>query len=130
VLDHTTPGRRGTPHSVDFARRYRTVQPNDVAKLAPPVRASATVLDLGVALWPYEQVDAAIDELARLGRVILGVDARDRDDSGFVTEVPISDFQRAGDLADIEASRRQAHDVVTRVEEITGWRQPSILLTW
>jgi hypothetical protein len=80
-------------------------------------------------LWPFESANEAIDDLARLGHVILGADARERDDPGLVTEVPISDYEPTDDAIDVERGRQNAHQAVARAERITGWTQPLILLT-
>lgn len=102
------------------------VQSDDLAQLGDAVYASAIVLDNGEILWPFDNANDAIDALAHLGRVVRGVDARERDDVGIVTEVSISDYH----AADVEAGRQQAREAVARAEEITGWTRPLILLTW
>jgi hypothetical protein len=50
--------------------------------------ASGIVLDNGEVLRPFGTANEAIDDLARLGRVVLGVDRRERSNAGPVTEVP------------------------------------------
>ena len=103
---------------------------DDLAQLGEAVRASTIVLDNGEVLWPFDVANNAIDDLARLGRVVLGVDARERNDAGLTTEVPISSYQPRHDATDVERGRQEAHDAVARAERIIGWTKPLILLTW
>ena len=108
----------------------RPMRSDDLVQLGRPVRDSVIVLDNGKMLWPFDAAGDAIDDLARLGRVVLGVDARERNDAGLVTEVPISDYQPKRDATDVERGRQEAHDGVARAERITGWTKPLILLIW
>jgi hypothetical protein len=108
----------------------RPMRSEDLAELGEAVRDSAIVLDNGEILWSFDTADDAIDQLARLGRVVLGVHARERSDAGLVTEVPISDYEPKHDSTDVEHARRQAHEAVARAERITGWTRPLILLSW
>jgi hypothetical protein len=54
------------------------MEADDLARLGKAVRDSAVVLDDGEVMWPFESAKGAIDEPARLGRVVLGVDDRER----------------------------------------------------
>jgi hypothetical protein len=101
----------------------------DLADLPAHVGSSAIVLDNGEVLWPFERAVEAINELAHLDRVVLGVDARERS-AGLVAEVPISDYRPSGRASDVELGRQHAVDAVDRAEAVTGWHQPLILVTW
>lgn len=70
----------------------RHVPASDLSDLAAQVRSSPIVLDNGEVMWPFDAAADAINELARSGRVILGVDARERHDAGLVTEVGTYQF--------------------------------------
>lgn len=102
----------------------------DLAELPDRVRTSAVVLDNGEVLWPFDVAIEAINELARLNRVVLGVDARERNDRGIVTEVPLSIYEPAGRSADIDQGRIRAIEAVGRAEALTGWDRPLILVSW
>jgi hypothetical protein len=103
---------------------------SDLSDLAARVRSSAIVLDNGEVMWPFDDAADAINELARSGRVILGLDARDRHDAGLATEVPISSIKPAGEAADVEHGRQAAIEALGRAERVTGWAQPNLLVTW
>lgn len=111
-------------------RMMATVSAADLAEMSGRIRDSAIVLENGEVLWPFDTATEAINELARLNRVVLGVDARKRSDGGLVTEVPISDYTPCGEAADVERARQEALAAVGRSERITGWQRPLILVTW
>ena len=79
-----------------------SMRADDLARFSDRVRDSATVLDNGEVLWPFDIVVEAINELAASGRVVLGLDAREANDEGLVTEVPISSYEPTGSPNDVE----------------------------
>lgn len=103
---------------------------SDLSDLAAEVRSSAIVLDNGEVIWPFDAAAYAINELARSGRVILGLDARERHDAGLVTEVPISSYEPVGEATDVEQGRQAAIAALGRAEEVSGWDKPHLLVTW
>src|SRR2546425_6746428 len=96
---------RARDHADERMLHDRRVRAADLAELPDHVRTSAVVLDNGEVLWPFDTATDAINELARLNRVVLGVDARERDDSGLVTEVPLSIYEPSGSPADVDRGR-------------------------
>jgi hypothetical protein len=102
----------------------------DLGNLAQRIREAAVVLDNGEVLWPFEVATDAVEELARLNRVVLGVDARERNNSGFVTEVALGTYQPSGGRGDVESGRAAAVESIGRAEAVTGWSRPLILVTW
>ena len=107
-----------------------SMRADDLARFSDRVRDSATVLDNGEVLWPFYIVVEAINELAASGRVVLGLDAREANDEGLVTEVPISSYEPTGSPNDVEVARQQAVKAVGHAEAITGWQRPLLLVTW
>lgn len=81
-------------------------------------------------MWPYEVVGDVVNALTDAGHVVLGLDARERNDSGKATEIPISVYEPWGDQDDIERGRQSALAAIHRVETVTGWARPHVLLTW
>lgn len=65
-----------------------------------------------------------MDALVGGGHVILGVDARERNDAGGFTEVAISAYELTGDASDVENSRREALAAIARAEPVSGWEPP------
>ena len=101
----------------------------DLGDLATRIREAAVALDNGEVLWPFDVAIDAIEELARLNRVVLGVDARERNNSGFVTEVALGSDHPSGGPGDVESARVAAVEAIGRAEVVTGWSRPPILVT-
>lgn len=95
--------------------------------LSDRVRSAATIEPNGEVLWPFHVARDAINELADAGHVVLGLDAREKNDRGLATEVPISTCERA---VTVEAARIAALAAFERSEVISGWVAPNILITW
>jgi hypothetical protein len=81
----------------------------------------------GEVLWPFETAEDAINELTGHGHRVLGLDARERDDRGLVTEISLS---ACSEGADTERARQEALEALGRAERTTGWVAPHILITW
>jgi hypothetical protein len=117
-------------HVEVLARETTSITAGGLSALSHHIRAAAVVLDNGEVMWTFAVATEAIDDLARHGRVLLGVDVRERDEQGLVTEVPISCFEPCGGDVDVERSRLEARAAVSRAEAVTGWQRPMVLLTW
>ena len=59
----------------------------DVASLPHRLQASARIDANGEVSWPLDKARDAISELAKSGRVVLGLDMRDYDAEGLFIEV-------------------------------------------
>jgi hypothetical protein len=103
---------------------------DDLAAMSDGVRSAARVEPNGEVLWPFDAAVAAVNELAALGRVVPGVDARMTDEAGRVAEIPISDFMSSGTADDVDRARDEALAAIARTEAITGWTRPYLLVTW
>ncbi|MGO8960608.1 MAG: hypothetical protein ACLQFR_25010 [Streptosporangiaceae bacterium] len=93
-------------------------------------RSAAIWLDGGEVMWPLDVAGEAVNALADAGHVVLGVDARQGDDSGLETDVPLSVYEPIENIRMADDGRQSAPATIARAEAITGWVQPLILLTW
>jgi hypothetical protein len=99
---------------------------SDLDQLSALVRDTAIILDNGEVMWAFADAATAVDDLADAGLRILGLDARNPVDDARATEVPLS----ISSSTDLEHARRQAHLTLARAQEVTGWAEPLILITW
>jgi hypothetical protein len=100
----------------------------DVSRLPEQLQLSAQWYPNGEVSWPLQDAAAAINALAAVGLVILGLDARVVHDDG-IFEAPWSSFNpapAASHAANVEASRRAALARLPGIEEF-GDR---VLITW
>jgi hypothetical protein len=98
----------------------------DDLSLLPAAVAAAAVVDAnGEIWWPLSRAAEAIDALADVGRVVLGVDLRTYDDDGQFIEVAWSDFRPIG-RDDVEHSRQFALASLAR-PDVKG---NAALITW
>lgn len=94
----------------------------DLEALPASLRRSARVELNGEIRWPVADAADAVRALAEAGRVVVGLDIRNYDDSGRFIEVPWSDY----DDSDPEAARAAALDALQRGDLPGDW----VLVTW
>lgn len=100
----------------------------DLTRLSSRVREAAIVNPNGEVRWAADIALEAINELADMGSLILGLDIWP-DEEGEITEAPLSAYPGGATEADIEPARIHAIKALRRVQGF-GWSNSRILVTW
>jgi hypothetical protein len=99
----------------------------DLERLPAGVRDAARINPNGEVEWPLAIARSAVDALAQLGFVVLGLDLREYDDDGGFVEVAWSVY----DGKDAETARKAARTALQR-DNLTGFdiHRTTVLVRW
>jgi hypothetical protein len=108
----------------------RAGEPNpDLAALPLAVRGAAHVFENGEVAWPNEHAEAAINALARTGKLVLGLDARTIHPDGGLMEIPISAWRETAGEPEADAVERARGEALEALP-IAVAEGTHVLITW